>query len=202
LWLILLAQVEVAVSAMLKSLLNGAGAAVALALLMMALDFYTCPNFEVHHSGAVIISGASTGIGRHAAEELARRGYHVFAGVRNENDAEEVRIMKIETLHPLMLDVTSEMSTVRAVAEVKEFIDARQMPLAAVINNAGIARLQTAEYWDLDDAWKVFDTNLFGTMRLTQLSLPLIRKHKRPYHYDEQCGRIFWCSPVWRLCFF
>jgi NAD(P)-dependent dehydrogenase (short-subunit alcohol dehydrogenase family) len=156
--------------------LNGASLAVAVALIMMAIDFYSCPVYVVHKTGTIIISGASTGIGRHAAEELAERGYHVFAGVRNEKDQKDIANMNVSTLHPLMLDVTSQNSCEEAVRTVTEFNRLHDTQLVAVVNNAGIARLQTAEFWDIDDAHKVFETNFFGALRLTQLTLPLLRQ--------------------------
>jgi NADP-dependent 3-hydroxy acid dehydrogenase YdfG len=78
--------------------------------------------YTVHKNGIVVISGASTGIGRHAAENLALAGYHVFAGVRKEADAKSIADTGITTLHPLMLDVTKHESVVEAISQVSPYV--------------------------------------------------------------------------------
>jgi len=76
------------------SLLLGLLAAPVLAALLALLaDFATRVQYKVHspQSSAVIVTGASTGIGRHAAEELARLGFDVYASVRNDADAADLK---------------------------------------------------------------------------------------------------------------
>ena len=72
--------------------------------------------------GAVVISGASSGIGRAAAEELAALGFTVFAGVRKAADGEP---LKAAGCQPIILDVTSETSIVAAAAQVKKELGER-----------------------------------------------------------------------------
>jgi NADPH:quinone reductase-like Zn-dependent oxidoreductase len=84
--------------------------------------------FTVHETGIVVISGASTGIGRHAAENIALAGYHVFAGVRKEADAKSITDTGIATLHPLMLDVTKHESVVEAIQQVSVLHVATRKP--------------------------------------------------------------------------
>src|SRR5882757_9334758 len=79
----------------------------------------------------VIVTGASTGIGAATARGLARRGFHVLAGVRRDVDADALRTDGIE---PLILDITAE-SDVVAVADR---VARDRRPLRALINNAGI----------------------------------------------------------------
>jgi NAD(P)-dependent dehydrogenase (short-subunit alcohol dehydrogenase family) len=86
---------------------------------------------------SVLITGASTGIGRATALLLDRRGWRVFAGVRKETDAESLRGEGSERVTPLMLDVTEagqiEAAAQRVAAEVGE------AGLGGLVNNAGIA---------------------------------------------------------------
>ena len=70
-------------------------------------------------TGAVVITGASSGIGRASALRLARGGFTVYAGVRKDADAERLRADGIE---PLMLDVTDESSIAGAVRQVESMM--------------------------------------------------------------------------------
>jgi NAD(P)-dependent dehydrogenase (short-subunit alcohol dehydrogenase family) len=85
---------------------------------------------------ATVITRASTGIGRATALHLARRGWQVFAGVRNERDAESLRSENMPSIRPLMIDVTDGASIEHAVVEVRAVLDGRG--LAGLVNNAGV----------------------------------------------------------------
>lgn len=144
------------------------------------------PTFTVHDSGAVVISGASTGIGFSAAVALARAapGLTVYAGVRRAADAARVRAEALRNLKPLELDVADEGSIVRALAAV----EAAGAPLVGVVNNAGLARGPTAvEFHAPGDARALFDVNFFGALRLTQLALPALRASR---------GRVVFVSSI------
>eukprot|EP01043_Picozoa_sp_COSAG02_P024815 COSAG02_NODE_1371_length_13018_cov_6.783265_6_plen_269_part_00 len=126
--------------------------------------------------GAVVISGASSGIGRAAAEELAKLGFTVFAGVRKVADGSP---LKAAGCRPIILDVTSEASIIAAAAEVKKQLGDSQ-PLVAVVNNAGVSgsglplELETEENMQF-----VFGANVFGIVRMNQAFLPLFRDQSR-----------------------
>jgi NAD(P)-dependent dehydrogenase (short-subunit alcohol dehydrogenase family) len=119
---------------------------------------------------AIVISGASTGIGASSAERLARDGFLVFAGVRTDTDAAAV-----EALHPnvraLRLDVTDDASIEAAVTTVAE----EGVLLRGLVNNAGIAVGGPVEFLPLALWRRVYDVNLFGAIGLTQAFLPLLR---------------------------
>eukprot|EP01043_Picozoa_sp_COSAG02_P075772 COSAG02_NODE_15779_length_1141_cov_2.188100_1_plen_218_part_10 len=123
--------------------------------------------------GAVVISGASSGIGRAAAEELAKLGFTVFAGVRKVADGEP---LKAAGCRPILLDVTSEASIIAAAGEVRKQLGDSQ-PLVAVVNNAGVSgsglplELETEENMQF-----VFGANVFGIVRMNQAFLPLLRE--------------------------
>lgn len=128
----------------------------------------------MHSSGIVLLTGASTGIGRHAAEHLADNGYTVYAGVRKQGDMEKLLSLNNPFIVPLLLDVTDHTSCVTAAQQVMEVA----LPLVAIVHNAGISRDIVTEFHDVDDARKVFETNFFGVIDLTQLLLPLLRRTK------------------------
>lgn len=129
-------------------------------------------------SDIVLITGASTGIGRSTALHLAEQGYTVFAGVRREADgaalvaaapaASAARIM------PVLLDVTREDQIRDALAQV----DA-QAPdgLYALINNAGFNLNGAFEYTTEADARALMETNVVGLAALSRAALPLLRRY-------------------------
>lgn len=95
---------------------------------------------------AVLITGASTGLGKHAALELAGKGYAVFAGIRKESDGAALLAAlpaaTAKNLFPVILDVTSDDSIAAAVEVVKGALGAggafSGRRLAGLVNNAGV----------------------------------------------------------------
>src|SRR3954451_6743464 len=90
----------------------------------------------VNAHGGVVITGASTGIGRACALELSRRGFHVFAGVRREADGEALRRDAPGELTVLELDVTDGDQIAAARAAVESGLAGK--PLRGLVNNAGV----------------------------------------------------------------
>jgi NAD(P)-dependent dehydrogenase (short-subunit alcohol dehydrogenase family) len=115
---------------------------------------------------AVLVTGASTGIGKATALHLAARGYRVFAGVRSIADAPGGTT-------PLLLDLTDG-GCIAAAAD-------RLAPenLAAVINNAGYNYLGAFEYADEASARRMMEVNFFGLFRLSQACIPHLRRYAK-----------------------
>jgi NAD(P)-dependent dehydrogenase (short-subunit alcohol dehydrogenase family) len=111
----------------------------------------------------MVVTGASTGMGAAAARELARRGFHVLAGVRRDADADALRAEGIE---PVILDITVD-SDVAAIAD-RVARDPLRRPLRALINNAGIAINAPTETLPLAQWRQQFEVNLFGHIAMTQ----------------------------------
>ncbi|WAJ46742.1 SDR family oxidoreductase [Mycobacterium sp. Aquia_216] len=118
----------------------------------------------------IVVSGASTGMGAAAAKELARKGFHVLAGVRREVDAEALVADGLEGLEPHILDITVE-SDVAAIAD-RVARDPLHRPLRALVNNAGIAINAPVETLPLTQWRQQFEVNLFGHIAMTQALLP------------------------------
>lgn len=139
---------------------------------------------EVKHlvadKGVVLITGASTGIGQHAALYLAERfpNVIVLAGVRKDSDAQIVVSHNKENLLPIIIDVAKPESCQEAVRQIGELCNDRNMLFIGLINNAGVARRYPAEFHDMADAKRMFDTNFWGAYYLTQLTLPMLRSSK------------------------
>lgn len=123
---------------------------------------------------AVLITGASTGIGEACALHLDRRGWTVFAGVRREDDGRRLAAQASDRLHPLLLDVTDPEGIKAAVRRVEEVLGGSG--LDGLVNNAGIAVGGPLEYVSLDQFRWQFEVNLFGLLQVTQMALPLIRR--------------------------
>lgn len=124
--------------------------------------------------GAVVITGASTGIGRDCALDLARHDFRVFAGVRKEADAESIRAEGLAGLEPLLIDVTDAASIAGAVETVGAALDGDG--LAGLVNNAGVAVGGPMEYFPLAEMRQIFDVNYFGAVATTQAFLPLLKQ--------------------------
>jgi NAD(P)-dependent dehydrogenase (short-subunit alcohol dehydrogenase family) len=122
---------------------------------------------------SVVITGASTGIGRATALHLDAGGWRVFAGVRKEADAESLRVEGSERLTPLMLDVTDPAQIAAAAERVAGEVGAAG--LDGLVNNAGIAVPGPLEALPIDDFRRQVDVNLTAHVAVTQAMLPAIR---------------------------
>ncbi|MFZ1934898.1 MAG: SDR family NAD(P)-dependent oxidoreductase [Thermoguttaceae bacterium] len=128
----------------------------------------------VRPSPAVVITGASTGIGRACALELDRRGFRVFAGIRTAAAAQQLRAAASARLTPLTIDVT-EADTITAAAKVvAEAVG--DAGLAGLVNNAGIAVPGPLELVPIDAFRRQIEVNLVGQLAVIQAFLPLLRK--------------------------
>jgi NAD(P)-dependent dehydrogenase (short-subunit alcohol dehydrogenase family) len=116
-----------------------------------------------------IVTGASTGIGAATARELARRGFHVLAGVRCHRDADAIRAPGIE---PLIIDITNQ-EHIRALATRVQG-DPRGRAVRALVNNAGIGVNVPVEAYPIDEWRRLFEVNLFGHVAVTQALLPAL----------------------------
>lgn len=131
-------------------------------------------------SETVVVTGASTGIGAASARELARRGFHVLAGVRREQDADALRAPGIE---PVILDITRP----EHIAELAARVDSAR----ALVNNAAISVNAPVEALPLDEWRRTFEVNLFGHVAVTQALLPALLRHRgRVVNISSVGGRI------------
>jgi NAD(P)-dependent dehydrogenase (short-subunit alcohol dehydrogenase family) len=119
----------------------------------------------------IVVTGASTGMGAATAKELARKGFHVLAGVRRDVDADALRAEGIE---PHILDITVD-SDVAAIAD-RVARDPLGRPLRALVNNAGISLNGPVETLPIAEWRRQFEVNLFGHIAMTQALLPALRR--------------------------
>ncbi len=116
-----------------------------------------------------MVTGASTGIGAATARELAKRGFHVLAGVRRGTDADTLQCTNLE---PVLLDITNEAEIAALVKRITNDPDRR--PLRALVNNAGIGVNAPVEVLPLSEWRRLFDVNLFGQVAMMQALLPTL----------------------------
>jgi NAD(P)-dependent dehydrogenase (short-subunit alcohol dehydrogenase family) len=139
-----------------------------LGLLMVAVS---CAA-SAQPTRAVLVTGASSGIGRKIAERRASRGFYVYAGARSQKDLDD--LAKIANVQSVRLDVTVPSDIAAAVATVRN----AGRGLYGVVNNAGVvvvAPLIEAEEKELD---YIFNVNIYGPYRITKAFAPLLLESK------------------------
>jgi len=120
----------------------------------------------------ILITGCSSGIGKAMATMLVRAGHTVYATARRPETLAELEAAGARTL---ALDVTSEESMVAAVKAV----EGEHGSVGTLVNNAGYGEYGPIEETDLERVRTMFETNVFGLSRLTQLVLPGMRQARR-----------------------
>jgi NAD(P)-dependent dehydrogenase (short-subunit alcohol dehydrogenase family) len=123
---------------------------------------------------SVVVTGASTGIGRATALHLAAKGQRVFAGVRKDSDGAALTRVATGVLEPLIIDV-GEQSSIDAAAKTIDGAVGVQ-GLSGLVNNAGVAISGPLEYLPIDDLRRQLEVNVIGQIAVTQALLPLIRE--------------------------
>lgn len=124
----------------------------------------------------ILITGASSGFGYVTALLLARKGYAVYASVRNiesksAQDLQKIAVQENLSMTLVKLDVTSQ-KDIDKLAHIAGVVD-------VLINNAGIGFLGAAEEFTIDEVKEQFEVNFFGTIRMIQMVLPEMRKKKK-----------------------
>lgn len=137
------------------------------------------------HQEPVLISGCSSGIGAATAAALTNAGHIVYATARRTETLADLEALGCR---PLAMDVTSEESMVAAVRAV----EAEHGQVGTLINNAGFGEYGPIEETDLTRVREMFETNVFGLARLTQLVLPAMRQARsgRIVNIGSMGGRI------------
>lgn len=129
-----------------------------------------------------LITGANKGIGFETAKILAQNGFYVYLGARSlENGQAAVEKLKaegIDNVEALLLDVTDQAS----VEAARKTLGDKTGTLDVLINNAGISGVfeQSALTTPADEYQKVYDTNVFGVVRVTEAFIDLLKRSAEP----------------------
>ncbi|MGJ3264524.1 MAG: SDR family NAD(P)-dependent oxidoreductase [Salinarimonas sp.] len=121
---------------------------------------------------ALVVTGATSGIGLAIARHFLAQGWHVFGSARREEDAARLRDDLGPGFTPLLLDVTDADALARAAEVVGEALGKRR--LAGVVVNAGIGIPAPLEHQEVDEIRLQIDVNLVGTMLTARAFLPLV----------------------------
>src|SRR6478735_3292962 len=140
---------------------------------------------------SVLVTGASTGIGRATALRLDAAGWRVFAGVRREPDAESLRRDGTERLAPVPLDVT-EAEQIAATAETIA-AERGDAGLDGLVNNAGVSLPSPLETMPIEDFRRQIEVNLTGQLEVTQRMLPMIRAARGRIVFLSSIGGLISC---------
>ena len=140
--------------------------------LGMTVPLSAADNESMSGSKAVLVTGASSGIGRRIAETLAANGYFVFAGARKPEDIEA--LSEIPNIQGIRLDVTVQSEIDAAVEKVRK----AGRGLHGLVNNAGVLITGPSTEVDVERVKWLFDVNVFGVYRVTQAFAPLIIESK------------------------
>ncbi|MCB9641411.1 MAG: oxidoreductase [Myxococcales bacterium] len=124
---------------------------------------------KLGHAKTVLITGASSGMGKDFALRLLKEGYIVYGAARR---VERMSDIVAAGGHALQMDVTSDESVQQGVQKMVQ----EQGRIDALINNAGYGSYGAIEDIPIDEARRQFEVNLFGLARITQLVLPHMRK--------------------------
>ena len=133
----------------------------------------------------ILVTGASSGIGKHIAMRLAERGHRVYATARKETDLEA--LAAIENVTPLLVDVRDRDQVRTALQTVTETGNG----LYGLVNNAGVGPLGLLDTWTDEEMYDIFNINVFGPHRLTNTFVRLLIEAKgRIVNIGSQGGTI------------
>lgn len=118
---------------------------------------------------SVVVTGASTGIGRATVVELVGAGFHVWATVRRQSDADALVAELGDAVTPLLVDLLDHDSVRAAGARV-----VAAGPLHGLVNNAGVALPAPLEFLPIEVFERQLDVNLVGQLLMTQVMLPAL----------------------------
>jgi NAD(P)-dependent dehydrogenase (short-subunit alcohol dehydrogenase family) len=121
-----------------------------------------------------LITGCSTGLGRHLAKEVLRSGYNAVVTARKLEDVLDITADYPDTSVPLALDIANKTQVEQVIKQAEQ----RFGQIHVLINNAGYGFRGAVEEADDEEMRKIFDTNFFGTVNMIQGVLPGMRAHQ------------------------
>jgi NAD(P)-dependent dehydrogenase (short-subunit alcohol dehydrogenase family) len=146
-------------------------------LFVAAIIVFAAPHtIAADDTKSILVTGASTGIGRHLTETLAENGYHVYAGARKDEDLADLDAM--DNVTAVRLDVTKQEQVDAAV----ELIKKKGTGLYALVNNAGVGGGGPVVETPIEDQTFVHKVNVEGVYRTTKAFAPAasLRRARSP----------------------
>ena len=156
----------------MKSIARKCAIFVCLGIFILAVPTAKTVAADAEAQKAILVTGASTGIGRKITEVLAAEGFYVYAGARKQADLDALNA--IDNVQAIKLDVTVQEEIDAAVATV----EAGGKGLFGLINNAGVYIGGPIADVPLDEFQWLMDVNVYGVYRMTQAFAPMIIESK------------------------
>jgi len=122
----------------------------------------------------VVITGASSGIGKSCVARMSRLGWQVFATVRKQSDSDQIAREFGANVHTVLMDLENEASIAAAAQQIES--QAAAHGLDGLVNVAGVGMVRPLEYASMKDLRQIFDINFFGQIAVTQALSRLLRK--------------------------
>jgi short-subunit dehydrogenase len=140
----------------------------------------------------ILITGASSGMGKETALQLIKDGHIVYGAARR---VESMKELVDNGGHAIKMDVTNEETIKQGVEQLIQ----EQGKIDILINNAGYAIYGAVEDTSMEDARRQFEVNIFGLARLTQLVLPHMREQKsgKIINISSMGGKIYTPLGAW-----
>lgn len=137
----------------------------------------------------IVITGASTGIGKACALYLDKRGFRIFAGVRKKDDGESLEKEASNYLIPFFLDITDKNAIDTAVKKIDKIVG--EDGLDGLINNAGIATSGPSAFLPTEYLRRILEVNVVGQISVLQAFLPMLIKGRgRLINMSSVSGRV------------
>jgi len=122
-----------------------------------------------------LITGISSGLGKALAEAVIKKGDYVIGTFRKKLQVEAFNDKNIKNAHAIVLDITND----KQIKESIHLIINKYKKIDVLVNNAGMGFVGAIEETSMEEVRHVFETNFFGTLKLTQTVLPYMRKEKK-----------------------
>lgn len=147
---------------------------------------------ETEMGKVVLITGASSGIGKATALEFAKKGFTVYGAARRVGEMTDLLAQGINTVE---LDVTNECSMIGCVNHIIE----REGCIDVLVNNAGYGSYGAVEDVSIEEARRQFEVNIFGLARMVQLVLPSMRQNRlgRIVNISSIGGKVYTPYGAW-----
>jgi len=132
----------------------------------------------INNQRVVLVTGASSGIGKCCAEYLAKQGYRIYGTSRRAVSTDtRQRSSNANLFQMIRMDVTDDVSVKQGI----DHIIAEESCIDVVVNNAGFAIIGSLEDTTIEEAKSQLDTNFFGALRVCRAVLPTMRKQNAGY---------------------
>jgi len=145
---------------------------IAIFTFVFASSTVQASNPKTDNKKAILVTGASSGIGLEITKHLSENGFYVYAGARKKKDLE--RLDKMRNVSSVRLDVTKQEEIDAAV----KWVESQDRGLYGLVNNAGVAIVAPLIEAKEKDLEFLFDVNVFGPYRVSKAFAPLIIKSK------------------------